>query len=706
MKEVKNNSNKAQTEKTCRFYGGGLSYRVSVLKGGAACASLRDTKAKKPLYSGNREIFSLTSRNLTTGDEVTVSSLSGWGEVSVSSSGGSGCIVFGKNKSLPGVTVIVAISGSEDFLTFDTELINISDIFSLQSCHHPFLYCGVGKNIRFFYPFGCGETKPSDIKEGWRSVQSYPSYGASMQYLCFWNEKSRRGVYYGCHDPKPASKKLVCSRGETDDIFTFGAFQILSGITKGQNSQKLCGSLKLRAFDGDWYDGALIYKDFIENVSGYCSDYDENGKKGLPEWLKNTDFWFNYRVLGDGEFAGEIIKEAEKLGVSPAVHMYYWHQIPYDNDYPHYFPMKPNIEGELKKLHAAGIKVMPYINGRLWDTRDRGVEDFEYTSVAKPYATKNILGEPITETYNSKESDGSKVKLAVMCPATTLWQDKVCEIVKKLFEVGFDGVYIDQIAAAEAKPCADPSHKHPAGGGDWWCYAYNTLLERISRTKPKEAALTTECTADPFLKHLDGYLSWLWIRNEQVPAFPAVFSDKIITFGSDYRGIGNLDFNLFGSLDEAGVRVFAAQSFLFGQQMGWMTPELFSRIPHQDFVIRLVRARAKFRGYFLGGRVLRPPVIKDDGGKIKITKCREAYRGYVESDCVNGMLWQEKSTGKTALILINSGDKTVTARVRSLLPDGRYNLFGENGKSGEVDIRQGSFETKMPPLSLRYIEVL
>ena len=59
---------------------------------------------------------------------------------------------------------------------------------------------------------------------------------------------------------------------------------------------------------------------------------------------------------------------------------------------------------------------MPYINGRLWDTRDKGTEDFEFTQRALPAATKDENGEPYMEAYGSKESDGSPVRLAVMCP--------------------------------------------------------------------------------------------------------------------------------------------------------------------------------------------------------------------------------------------------------------------------------------------------
>ena len=50
---------------------------------------------------------------------------------------------------------------------------------------------------------------------------------------------------------------------------------------------------------------------------------------------------------------------------------------------------------------------MPYINGRLWDTRDRGNNDFQFSNLAQPAATKDEQGKPYTEVYGSKETDGS-----------------------------------------------------------------------------------------------------------------------------------------------------------------------------------------------------------------------------------------------------------------------------------------------------------
>ena len=101
---------------------------------------------------------------------------------------------------------------------------------------------------------------------------------------------------------------------------------------------------------------------------------------------------------------------AEFLGLPVGFHWYNWHQIPFDNDYPHYFPTKPGFAEGVRELQAAGVFVMPYINGRLWDTRDKGSEDFEFTAWRGRRPARTRQGEPYTETYGSKEADGSPVQ--------------------------------------------------------------------------------------------------------------------------------------------------------------------------------------------------------------------------------------------------------------------------------------------------------
>ncbi len=675
----------------------GLQLTFEKKNSGVALTGVLDTVSGVQMLSYPAAIAVLKAKNIQSGEEITVNSLTGWNEVSLTQKQTGGEIVLSNNKKLENVeiTIKAAVFGSK--IQLDTYLTNANGTYALVECDHPALTVDTGKGYSFFSPYGPGEVHPVD--KGWTLTQSYPSYGASMQYLAVFDDANERGIYYGLHDPAPAAKKLCCNTSADKKTFTVKAFQPLSAIKSANNSQKLCGSLVIIPFSGNWYDAALLYRDFVENEAGYTSAYDENGRKFTPDWAKNICHWFNTRVVDDKPFADEIIERAKWLNVPTAVHLYYWHEIPFDNDYPHYFPIKSCVPAELKKLHDAGIKVMPYINGRLWDTRDKEDQDWQFTAVAKPWCTKDYQGEPITETYSSKEKDGSKVVLSVMCPSTTLWQDKVCEIVDKIFDIGFDGVYIDQIAAAEAKPCTDSTHQHPAGGGEWWCYAYNTLLERLKRHIPEDRILTTECNADPFMRYLDGYLSWLWVKQNQVPAFPAIFNDKVISFGTDFRALGKFGYNgygLSGDLDEGGSRIFMAQSFLFGQQMGWMLPNVYDIMPCHDFYKALVNERAKLLDFFNAGKLLRPPVAESDAPDTVCEYCREAYDNRVVEKAVNAQIWQRNSDGAKVFLATNTAFEEANAAFsKTGIPDGTYN---------GITVKDGSFTVKMQPTSFIRID--
>jgi hypothetical protein len=100
-------------------------------------------------------------------------------------------------------------------------------------------------------------------------------------------------------------------------------------------------------------------------------------------------------LIGLGESNGSaaelspcVLGLQRSWGVPMGVHWYIWHKNPFDNDYPHFFAPKDDFAAGVQKLQANNVHVMPYINGRLWDTRDKGIEDFEYSRRAKAFATK------------------------------------------------------------------------------------------------------------------------------------------------------------------------------------------------------------------------------------------------------------------------------------------------------------------------------
>jgi len=77
--------------------------------------------------------------------------------------------------------------------------------------------------------------------------------------------------------------------------------------------------------------------------------------------------------------------------------------------------------------------------------------------------------------------------------------------------------------------------------------------------------LTTECNAEPFVKWFDGYLTWHWQHDGQVPAFPAVYGGAIQMFGRAYRG---------GPTKDLALRMKAGQQLVFGEQIGWIDPNI------------------------------------------------------------------------------------------------------------------------------------
>jgi hypothetical protein len=346
---------------------------------------------------------------------------------------------------------------------------------------------------------------------------------------------------------------------------------------------------------------------------------------------------------------------AQELGVPVGFHWYNWHQIPFDNDYPHYFPPKDGFAEGVAQLRQANVYPMPYINGRLWDTHDRQSEDWQFTKTARPAATKDEKGDPYVETYQSKETDGNSVKLAVMCPSTSLWQNRIRDIVLRLFnDCGVSGVYIDQIAAASPRLCFDASHGHPLGGGHWWTEGYWKMLDSIRAAKPADCMLTTECNAEPYVKWFDGYLTWHWQAQNMVPAFPAVYGGAIQMFGRAYRG---------GPSQDLANRMKAGQQLVFGEQIGWFGPEIIKRPDSGQFLQDCIKLRWRLKKYFYAGRMARPPKLAGD-----IPKVTADWQWHGEwpitTDAIMPGAWRLENEDKVVLLFVNVSDKPISGHVQ------------------------------------------
>lgn len=632
-----------------------LSVSLSLLPEGLACTGLFDLKTQTALFAGKASLFSLQLKTLSTGCTETLDSLSGW---TVSVSENAAQLVFSRSElcvfltaSLPGHSVI------EWTVSYAVR----SPDVSVQSLTYPQLHATVSSDDDcLFFPQGCGTVTRNLLGVKRARNDMYPSINASCPYMAFYHTQARRGLYYGAHDRLAAAKRIaytVAPNGTAADLLLSIDVPAMD-LTHPQNSQALNGRLVWALFDGDWYDAAQIYRAFVLAEADWLPSF---GRPDVPRWMRETPLWFSGGVEN-------VLEASEEIGVPTALHLYCWHQIPFDNDYPHYFPARDTAAAEIAALQEHGVRVMPYINGRLWDTRDRGTEDWLFSALAKPGAAKDADGQVITESYGSKETDGSDVKLAVMCPQSGVWNDTVRDICGRILtELNADAVYIDQIAAAPPVLCCDPTHNHPSGGGHWWVEAYNRMLDAIQRTAAIGKTLTTECTGEPYMRHLSGMLSWDWIHDGQVPALSAIYAGYVTYIGRNYGA----------ETTPEGTRILTAQSFLSGEAMGWLSADFYLHLAPEDrtFFRSLVQMRYRFNDFLINGRMLHPPFITCSLPDVKTSTLTERP--------VLSAIWERQSDGARLLLVVNlspeSADVTLRSDDLTVLPEDMPGAAFENG---------------------------
>ena len=497
------------------------------------------------------------------------------------------------------------------------------------------------------FPRGPGELQHDVWHRSFSYGGLYPSGWTSMQFMAAYDQTTHRGLYWALHDPVGSTKDLACTSDRQKTTLRLTADHPVPNMRQVGNRFELSGAAVWQAYSGDWFDAAQIYRQWVRRDARWFPTLSPEGRDDTPLWMRELCAWA--QTGGEARQCVEpVVQFAQFLGVPAGFHWYSWHAIPFDNDYPHYFPTTAGFSEGVARLQQSQVYVMPYINGRLWDTRDRGVEDFEFTARARAAATKNEQGEPITEMYGSKESDGSSVRLAVMCPATATWQAQMQAVVSRLFgEYRVAGVYIDQIAAASPALCLDPQHGHPLGGGSWWNTGYWQMLERIRQEKPPQSMLTSECNAEPFLRWFDGYLTWHWQYDGQVPAFPAIYGGAIQMFGRAYRG---------GATKDLALRMKAGQQLVFGEQIGWLDPRVIQEADNAAFLRMVVRLRWQLRRYFYAGEMLRPPQLP---GPLPTVRADWQWQenGWVTTDAVVTGAWSLPREQRAVAIFVNVSDE-------------------------------------------------
>ena len=475
----------------------------------------------------------------------------------------------------------------------------------------------------------------------------YPSTGCPMQFMAF--NLGANGLYLGAHDASARAKRLVVS-AEQDATFATYA----EGM--GQPKSRIAAPFPvvIAGYHGDWWEAARLYRNWAtEQVwtrKGWISDRDD-----IPLRFKELGLW----MLGGGmpnEVREWMLDAEAAFPLSVGLHWYNWHEIPFDHSYPEYFPTKPGFGDVVRELTGRGQVMMPYINGRLWDSE---IPSFE---AGRKSAAKQPNGDVYIEVY------GSKRRLSPMCPATALWQEKVNEIANRLIgECGVNAIYLDQIGAARPRRCFDPTHGHPLGGGRHWVDGYRKMLDGVkAKAVAGNVALTTENTAEPYMDNIDGFLTWITRYDTDVPLLPAVYSGYTIYFSSPQSAADDLK----------AFTVAQGRDFLWGCQLGWNGTWILDEKhrEHRDFFAALCQYRLAAKDCFVYGQLL--DEIRPINSIPRLTCVWNRTKTHNATlPAVMGTLWRSRARDALVAAMINFGDDP--QRIDYSLPVQRWIPQGE-----------------------------
>jgi len=650
---------------------GRLSITVQNIGDGAKVVNVKDNATETLNTSTLSEFFELFLRNVTNNADFTISSASGWNTVVINNTGTSCTIDFSSpvDLNLPAtLAVTVTINTNAEKSDWDIGVSGLGANFSLMDAIFPKLNIKADGNDTFLYPLYSGRLTPNpgsgidyfdDPNDGAdNTVGKYTrGWGTTMQFFSYYNDNY--GLYFGFHDPD-ASIKYFGVKNENSGIKIQCKYPV-PDKTIADNNWNLPGVFELDLYNGNWYEAAQIYKIWVSSSSNYWPQYSAKRHTRQHE-IGDIGVWLSSN-FSDGTIAqmeSYIQTSLNFFDVPVGVHVYNWNYKDFDHFYPDYFPEKtdfPSLVSNIQNNNDAVI--MPYTNGRLWDTgvggNDAGDPDAVtyYNNDGEPSATKASDNSAYTQTFESNV-------FAVMCPTQTPWKNVIIDAedqITRTDRIGAKAIYLDMIAAAGGAECMDQSHSHTLGGGSFWKDGFENMLSSIHNTVPDDVFVTAEGGCDYLVDEVDAFMIQGWTTDHQVPAWQAIYTGKVQLFGTQTGGsqYGNQQF--YAKL---------AQGYIFGVQTGrqfiWLSiyPDSSpKKSMASHFVKRLSRMRYKLRDFISYGEMKKPLELSGDIPTLTYhVKDWGGHRGYVDVTypAVQGSVWQ-------------NGDSVVVSLINASLPD-------------------------------------
>jgi hypothetical protein len=429
-----------------------------------------------------------------------------------------------------------------------------------------------------FLPWGQGRVVENPFALETRFEGQYPAPSAPMQYSAVYGPTG--GLFLATHDGNMFMKQFVHECRKNTGTMTYFLRNLPENRGDARVGYRMPYDFVLTAFAGDWFEAARLYREWAIKQR-WCAKGPLASRDDVPLWFKQLTFWtiqweqtayanweeLKPRIGDKDQTVVDVETIAATMGVPYATHFHGWHKNTFDERVPEYFPPRIGDEGlraQVRRMQDAGARVIPYVNGCLWD---KSLESYTKRDVVR-HCIKDAVGNSFawridhTWRYEHGLSDQAIYWLDWPCPYTEFWQAEMADISRKLVaDYGFNGVYYD-VLSGNGHMCFDPNHGHPTGGGNYWALGNRAVLHRsreAMRAANPEAIMLSEQPSESYIDMLDGFLLYqVQAMPGAVPAFQAVYHDHILLYGN-YIGTQP-------AIDH--LPMFAGESLVHGDQLG------------------------------------------------------------------------------------------------------------------------------------------
>ena len=288
------------------FSAGDLRLSVEASADGIRLTSLSDTATKTELLAAKpAPLFTLTLREGPTGQETRLDADTGWSRVEITSQSEKELQLqwlAAKDERLEGihVTAKAVADDSAHAIRWHLEVQNASQGWGVWRVLFPqAAIADLGGDACAFLPRGPGEVQPGLWRRPFQFRDTYPGAWMTMQFMAAYDRVRKTGLYIGLHDPSGSTKDLaVESRpAEKSVLFQFD----VPAVNMGQPGagMRFDGEAVWQLIRGDWFDAAVIYRDWVREKAGWYPALGAEGRSDTVPEMRTLSAWASgVRTLG------------------------------------------------------------------------------------------------------------------------------------------------------------------------------------------------------------------------------------------------------------------------------------------------------------------------------------------------------------------------------------------------------------------------